>query len=145
MNIKCPNCGNMTFNTAAYMCSECLLVGDAVTVPEITPHVLSGLLTNVRIMVARLGPLSFMQLAGPFSPRPGYGAEDAIPFTETTAKIVFDHLVINDVKCSWFKISADNEVCHSLVFAADDRGLRRGKTVALKAAHRFRGRFEMMG
>jgi hypothetical protein len=108
--------------------------------PRVNQAVLDGMLQNVRNILPDLGD-GFQQICGPFSPRPGYGVEDGIGFTDETAGLVSRHLRRHDIRVAWLVLA--DEQMHSLIIAGTDHGLQRGLRAAKKAAHQIRGRLEI--
>jgi hypothetical protein len=134
----------MTFDASVGECTNCHARGSD-DIPILDRVALDGLLHNVKIMVARLPDIEFQQLAGAFSPRPGHGAEDGIPFSEAQCEVVYQMLRQNDILCLWIAITADRQTHHSLILAKDNRGLQRGLRAAQKFARRIRAQLIVRG
>jgi hypothetical protein len=134
----CPSCQAASFDRDKAICTRCGLRGST-DEPTLNQSVLENLLYNVRVMLSELAPGQFVQLRGLFSPRVGRGDNDAISFTDDTARRTYDYLHLH-VPCIWVSVVADGAVAHSLLLAPDRQGLEKGIRAAKKIARQSRSR-----
>ena len=134
--LVCPNCQQVAFDPALNLCRNCNALGTTDT--TIDDATLIGLLHNVRIRLADLGPDQFQQILGLFSERIGHSDEDGIPFTAETAALTHRYLGDHGIRCARIEVTANRTTAYSLVVAPTEVGIERCLRQARKVTQRQR-------
>lgn len=132
----CANCDRETVDEVTGQCSNCGMYLTTETTFDETA--LPKFLQNAQLRLFEMQPHEFQQVAGLLSPRPGYGDEDGVPFTEDTCWRTHRYLIEHGIISALIEFTANRRTMFSLMLSPTRQGVERGLRVAHKAARQHR-------